>query len=165
MPIYGDILDVIRAQAALLPDFDRRLGPGGLAGNGMTHRFINLMLNPAVAERWGDQVKINEPATRKCRLNFDFYVPSEATAIEVALSLRNIGTEYEKDIFKALLAKADGKPMERLILIGKFGSIKRHNLPASRAIREWVVNQSGIQIKIFELPGLPHVRRPRVLPA
>ena len=45
-------------------------------------------------------------ACRGARYCFDFYFPDERTAVEIALGLHNPISEYERDIFKCLLARA-----------------------------------------------------------
>jgi hypothetical protein len=150
MPIVEDLLQIIHQSAAAIPTFNERLGPGADKGNGATRSFVRS-INRVVAERWPDLVQINKAAIPGAKLDFDFYVQSEATAIEIALSIRNPVSEYEKDIFKALLAKESGLPLERLILIGKSGSVKTRNMPGSKAIREWVAGKHGITVEIREI--------------
>jgi hypothetical protein len=62
-----------------------------------------------------------ERALTGAKYSFDFFIPSEQTAVDIALSLRNVVTEFEKDIFKAILAKDGGKELTRLIMVGKHG--------------------------------------------
>jgi len=82
---------------------------------------------------------------------FDFYFPEEATVVEIALSLDKPMTEMEKDIFKCLLAKEAGKPIERLVLVAKPGGETRQTTPGQAAIREFVTKKFGLGIDIFEL--------------
>src|SRR5271170_3120370 len=103
MSITDDLLKVIHQAAAGIPTFNDRLGPGVNAGNGATRNFVKTV-NRAVTERWPDQVEIDRTALAGAKLNFNFYIRSEQTAIEIALSIRNPVSEYEKDIFKGLLA-------------------------------------------------------------
>ena len=84
-------------------------------------------------------------------LAVDFYVCDEATIIEVALSLRNSNSEFERDIFKALIARDKGHPVKRLVFISKPGAKKRHCSPSSEAIVEWVKRHCGIEIEMYEL--------------
>jgi len=84
-------------------------------------------------------------------LAVDFYLPDEATIIEIALSLRNPNSEFERDILKALLAKECEYPVERLIFVSKPGAIKRHSRPSSKAIVSWVERNYDIKIEIREL--------------
>jgi hypothetical protein len=84
-------------------------------------------------------------------LKVDFYVQDEATIVEVALSLRNSNSEFERDIFKAFLAQSLGNEVERLVFLSKPGALKRHEQPSSKAIVDWVKKEYGISIEIREL--------------
>lgn len=81
----------------------------------------------------------------------DFYFPEESTIIEVALSLKNSNTEFEKDILKALMAQDTGQTVTELLFLSKPGAIKRHKQPGSRDIVDWVKRTHDIQIEIKEL--------------
>src|SRR5215471_10657784 len=63
---------------------------------------------------------------------FDFYIPEESSIIEIALSLHNPGSEYEKDIFKCLLAREEGLKIDRLLFIAKPGGYLRHEAAGSK---------------------------------
>ncbi len=85
------------------------------------------------------------------KYSFDFFIPSEDTVVEIALSLRNIVTEFEKDIFKCILANESGKPIKKLLLIGKDGSVKRQDGTGPRAIKSWVNRHCHIAVEVKEL--------------
>ena len=148
------ILDMAARIAAEDPTFSFRKGPGKNAGNGATAKFIKS-LNDDVQAKFLDQVEINKRVIAGAKFNFDFYVASERCAIEIALSARNIVTEVEKDIFKAILANENNLTVDRLMIVGKVGTIKRHSAPGPRAIREWVQKKCGIRVEIgeFSEPG------------
>jgi hypothetical protein len=150
MPIADDLLKVIHQAAADIPTFNDRLGPGVNAGNGANRNFLQTV-NTAVTERWPDRVEIDRTAISGAKLNFNFYIPSEKTAIEIALSIRNPVSEYEKDIFKGLMARDSGLPLERLILIGKSGSVKLRNSPGSKAIRDWAWKTHNLKVEVHEI--------------
>jgi hypothetical protein len=150
MSITDDLLKVIHQSAAAIPTFNDRLGPGVNAGNGATRKFVKTV-NHAVSERWPEQVEIDRTALSGAKLDFDFYIPSEKTAVEIALSIRNPVSEYEKDIFKGLLARESGLPLERLILIGKSGSVKTRNMPGSKAIRDWAWDKHKLKVEVHEI--------------
>jgi hypothetical protein len=150
MPITDDLLKVIHQAAASIPTFNDRLGPGVNAGNGANRHFLKTV-NGAVTERWPNQVEIDRTAISGAKLNFNFYIPSEQTAIEIALSIRNPVSEYEKDIFKGLMARDSGLPLERLILVGKSGSVKLRNSPGSKAIRDWAWEKHKLKVEVHEI--------------
>jgi len=86
---------------------------------------------------------------------FDFYFPDEATVVEVALSLHNPISEYERDIFKCLLAREDGLPIDALQFIARPGAFSRQGAPGPRRIAEFVLNKFNLKVGILELlPGL-----------
>ncbi len=84
-------------------------------------------------------------------LSVDFFIPEEDTIIEVALSLRNPNSEFERDIFKAIMAKEQGAHVHNLIFLSKPGAIKRHKQPSSVAMKEWLYKKHSIHLKIREL--------------
>jgi hypothetical protein len=149
-PIAEQIFTLAQQIADRIPGFQDRKGPGKKAGNGVTNRFIRA-LDTAVSDNWPAIVRQQEPVAPGVRYTFDYFIPSEDTAVEIALSLRNIVTEFEKDIFKAILAKESGKRVERLVLIGKAGSIKRQNGTGPNAIKAWVQQRCVIQIDVMEI--------------
>ena len=59
----------------------------------------------------------------------DFYLEDTAEVIEVELSLGNPYPCLEKDAFKLLVAKDQGRRVDTLILIGDPGSAKRLSAP------------------------------------
>lgn len=85
------------------------------------------------------------------KLAFDFYFPDEESAVEVALGLRNPNSEFERDIFKCLLAIEAGLRIKHLLFISKPGALSRQNSPASKAIIGYVLRLQGIEIEILEL--------------
>jgi hypothetical protein len=84
-------------------------------------------------------------------LAIDFYFPDEETAVEIAGMLGAPNSEYEKDIFKCLLAKDGGKKISKLVFIAKPGSAKVHNQPGRRAIADFVRQKYGIEVSLEEL--------------
>lgn len=81
----------------------------------------------------------------------DFYVPEEGTVIEIALSLRNPQSEFERDLFKALIARDQGLRVEHLVLVSKPGAAKRIGQPGSRMICAWAKRNFGIRVQVYEL--------------
>lgn len=128
-------------------DFFKPKGPG--AGNKDTNSFMREL-----GTRVRDALGVNVSEQDICgdnKLAVDFYVPDEDTIIEVALSLRNSNSEFERDILKALMAKECGHSVKRLVFVSKPGAIKRHKQPSSKAIVSWVKRNHQITIEIREL--------------
>jgi len=84
-------------------------------------------------------------------LAVDFFIPDEGTIIEVALSLRNPGSEFERDILKAIMAKEEGEQVRHLVFVSKPGAMRRHQQPSSIAMQTWVKKNYGIDVTIWEL--------------
>jgi hypothetical protein len=82
---------------------------------------------------------------------FDFYIPEEGSVIEIAFSLHNSLSEYEKDIFKCLLAKEEGLNITSLLFIAKPGAIVRHEAAGSKRIRELVWKHFRVWVDIMEV--------------
>ena len=85
----------------------------------------------------------------------DFVFLDECTAVEVALGLHNSLTEYERDIFKCLLAQQAGQQIRRLIFIAKPGGIAKQMAPGPKAIAQLVASKFGLQVEILELVPKP----------
>lgn len=149
-PIAEHIFDLAQQIVARTPGFQDSKGPGNQAGNGVTNEFIRA-LDVAVSNNWPIAVRRQEPVAPGVKYSFDYFIPSEDTAVEIALSIRNIVTEFEKDIFKAILANESGKCVKKLVLIGKDGSVKRQNGTGPNAIKRWVSQNCGIEIQVKEL--------------
>lgn len=156
MALTEDLLRLIHETAATIPTFDHRLGPGADKGNGATKQFV-LQVNEIVRSRWPSEVAIKQSAIPNAELDFDFYIPSEETALEIALSIRNPVSEYEKDIFKALLARDHGLPITRLVLVGKNDSVKTRSIPGSKAIRDWAQSKTGLIVEVLEIAKGPSI--------
>ena len=133
-----DIFELARALAAETPGFDDRRGPGKDAGDGVTRRFVE-QLDVRVGARFNAAVQRQRRIPGKARFTFDYYLPVERSAVEIALSLRNPLSEFEKDVFKAILANDGGLPVEQLLLIGKrgaaTGSVRRGQRPSLNGSR------------------------------
>lgn len=79
-------------------------GPG--EGDKATNAFMGKL-----RARLAEEVPNARPEQTICgdnSLAVDFYFPAEASIVEIALSLRNPNSEFERDILKALMAKCSG---------------------------------------------------------
>ena len=92
-----------------------------------------------------------EKACPECDFRLDFYFPDEQTAVEIALSLDKPISEYERDIFKCLLAGSAGVPIKRLLFIAKPGAHSKLRAPGPRAIANLVQEKFGLQVEVLEL--------------
>jgi hypothetical protein len=92
---------------------------------------------------------------KKCitttKMAFDFYLEEENAAVEIALGLDKPISEYERDIFKCLLAKDGGLPVKQLVFIAKPGALKKLGAPGPMAIAQFVRREYQIEIVIWEL--------------
>jgi hypothetical protein len=141
------IYTLAQEAADALPDMFSKKGPG--AGNHFTNKYM-ARLNAVVKDTLGRsyiEQKICEP-TDQC---VDFYVPEESTIIEVELSLYNVHTNLDRDIFKALLAKDAGHSVSTLLLIGKEPAKERHKQPASRALIDFVKKHHDLTVVIEDI--------------
>lgn len=130
-----------------IPNFFRKNGPG--EGNLITNDFMNkirerMLLNSS--EDYSEKKICNDN-----KFAVDFYFPKESTIVEIALGLRSPNSEYEKDILKAIIAKENGLPVNRLIFISKIGAKKKCNQPARKNLKDWLKRCHNIQIDIWEL--------------
>ena len=81
----------------------------------------------------------------------DFYFPEEGSIVEVALSLRNPNSEFERDLLKAIIAKEAGNRVQRLLLLCKPGGEARHRQPSSVAFIDWLLRVYRIEVVIRDL--------------
>lgn len=142
-----ELVRLAQAAAEAIPGFFDTAGAG--VGNRRTNEFMKG-LRRSVENSLGSGYA-EQRISGDNRLAVDFFVPNEATIIEVALSLRNSNTEFERDVLKALMAQEMGCPVKRLLFVSKPGATKRHEQPSSRAIVEWVERNHNISIEIREL--------------
>jgi hypothetical protein len=84
----------------------------------------------------------------------DYYIPDEATIVEIAMGLRNPSSEYERDILKVIMAQEAGYDIRRLVFLSKPGAIARCSQPGHRAFAEWAQHQRNIIIEIQEFTPL-----------
>jgi hypothetical protein len=141
------ILDIAQDIADGRPAFFEKKGAG--AGDKDTNSFmaeLRLRAEQALNGNFSEK-KI----CGKNSLAVDFFISDEGSIIEVALSIRNSNSEFEKDILKAIMAKEQGEKVHNLIFLSKPGAIKRHQQPSSVAMQNWVLRQHGIKVAIKEL--------------
>jgi hypothetical protein len=123
-------------------------GPG--AGDRATHIFMKG-LRVRATEAFGRDYAEQKLCAEGTNFAVDFFFPEERTIVEVAFSLRNSMSEFEKDILKAVMAQEEGHSVERLVFISKPGASSRHASPGSRAIITWAAKKHGIRVEIHEL--------------
>jgi len=129
------------------PGFFQTKGPG--AGD---HAALEFMKNLREAAKGIFEEDLSEKrVSDDVSFSIDFYLPDEATAVEIALGLHNPLTEFERDIFKCLLARDAGCIIEHLLLISKPGGAARQAAPGPLAIASFVKRNFGLQIEIREL--------------
>jgi hypothetical protein len=133
--------------AERIPDFFERKGPG--KGDHATAAFVRA-LGEGAREMFGSDFS-EKVVCSSAGMRFDFYFPEEAVAVEFAFGLHNPISEFERDIFKCLLAIEDGCPVSKLMFIGKPGAIARLSAPAPRAIIAMVKKRFDLAIEILEL--------------
>ena len=138
------IIRIAQELAANWPRFLERLGPGH--GDRATEAYMNELRNRALRE-FNDNF-----AERRIMgdngLRVDFYFPEERTVVEVAMGLRNSNSEFERDLFKALIAGEE--LVQRLVFLTKPGGIARTNSPSARAIINWALVTHNLQIEVIE---------------
>ena len=109
------VIEMAQQLAAATDRFFDLKGPG--VGDKATGAFM-MQLGAGVCAVIGEDCS----ETRICgdnNLAVDFFFPDEQTIVEVALSLRNPGSEFERDILKALMAQGCEHPVKRLVFVAK----------------------------------------------
>jgi len=141
------ILRLAQEVADRLPGMFSKKGAG--KGNKFTNHYMTL-LNRRVTEILGSEYveQCISGDTKQC---VDFFVPDEKTIVEVELSLYNVHTNLDRDIFKALLAIDSGHQIHTLFLIGKEPAKRRHTQPASMALINWVKKYHALNVVIEDI--------------
>lgn len=122
-------------------------GPG--KGDVATNDFIRELGERALAKFGGDFSE--KKICGENSLAVDFYFPDEGTIVEIALSLKNPGSEYEKDVLKAVMAKDLGNDVRKLLFVSKPGGEKTCGQPGRRAVGEWLERCHGIEVEVLDL--------------
>lgn len=141
------LLQLAQEVADEIVGFFEVAGPG--AGNRRTNTFVQEL-----RRRANDLFEQDFSEQKICgdnNLAVDFFIPEESTIIEVALSLRNPNTEFERDTLKALMAQEAGHPVAQLVLLSKPGALKKHTQPSSRTITAWAERNHKIRVEVREL--------------
>ena len=119
------------------------------AGNHVTNQAME-QIDEIIASRYGKKTVERELSSLN-KQTVDFYFEDEKTIVEIEFSFSNPYPCLEKDSFKALLAKEEGYPVERLVIIGDPGSLKRSSAPAPKAIIAWLKHHHQLQVVVMEL--------------
>lgn len=148
VPKEARLFLLAQAIATRTPDFFAIKGAG--AGDKASNVFM-AQLRKAAADLFEFDFS-EKRVCREARFALDFYFTDEATAVEVALSLRNSSSEYERDIFKCLLARDEGCKVTQLVFITKPGGHRRcKQRPGAPAIERYLSRTHGLEIEIREL--------------
>jgi hypothetical protein len=137
------------------PDFFETKGPG--RGDRATNAFMADLRAKALKEFGTDYAEKEICGTNG--FSVDYYFPSEATVVEVALGLSKPNTEFEKDVLKAIMAKEAGNTVSRLFFISKPGARKKCSHPGRLAIIEWLQRNHRISVEIHELKSVKSRQR------
>ena len=87
----------------------------------------------------------------------DFYFAPERTVVEIALGLPNPGSEFEKDLLKAIIAQ-DYHRVDRLVLVSRAGGEKKCRQPGRSALIAWALAEHNLQVSVIDLGGVPRKR-------
>jgi hypothetical protein len=115
------------------PNFFAIQGAG--AGDRATNVFMRELRRRAATAFGRDFAEQRISGSNK--LAVDFYFPDDATIVEVAMSLRNPSSEFERDILKAIMAQESGSAVTRLLFLAKPGAVVRCAQPGVRAFADW----------------------------
>ena len=122
-------------------------GPG--AGNRETTAFMADLRRQAEDGLGTDYTERRISGNSK--LAVDFYIPEEATIVEIALGLKHPKSEFERDILKAVMAKEQEYPVERLVFVSKPGGTRRVSQAGAKAIISWLKRHHDIGVEVREL--------------
>jgi hypothetical protein len=151
------LLELARKLATADAEFHIALGAG--AGDHRTNKFMRELRKVAAAE-FGEDFSERKICGDTAQA-VDFYFPSEATIVEVALGLPNPQTEFEKDVLKAVMAQEMGNPVRRLVFISRPGAAKKCAQPGRSGVVRWAASKHGLTVEVLELEGEPRKRKRR----
>ncbi len=129
------------------PVFFEKKGPG--TGDRATASYMRSLRGLALDIFGFDYSET--PACGSAGFRFDYYFPDEAVVVEFAFGLHNPISEFERDVFKCLLALEDGRAVRKLWLVGKTGAIPRLGAPAPKAIVAFVKKRYDLSVEVMEL--------------
>lgn len=130
--------------------FFRKAGPG--AGDRRTNAYVGELRSRAAQEFGHDHSEARICGDTGIRV--DYYFADEQTIVELAFSLHNPASEFERDLLKAIVAQECGCAVTRLVFICKPGGERRHQAPASQAFIRWIAERHGVTIEIHEIREL-----------
>jgi len=137
--------------AADFPNFLVNKGPGKAGGDGFTQAY-QQKLHAWVQANAAAAIEIEKKFRPDLNYAFDYYIPAEQTVVEIALSIQNPNSEFEKDILKCLLAHKAGLRIQNLVFIGKRGmAAKKLSAAGPMAIRNYVKGVAGITVWVEEV--------------
>jgi hypothetical protein len=140
------LVDAAQAEADARPDFLAIKGPG--AGDRSSAAFVAALRAKAKALLGSDLAEY--PVLRETAVRVDYWFPEEETILEVALSLRNPLSEFERDVLKAVIARAEGLRVTHLVVVAKQDARTRIGSPWYRKVVDWAQSQ-GIEVTFHEL--------------
>jgi hypothetical protein len=151
------LIALVRELAEQQQGFLNVLGPG--AGNDRANAFTAQLIREAEHLLGADYAEFRYCEDQSAR--YDFYFPEERTVIEVAWGLPNPNSEFEKDIFKALIGREHGHKVDRLVLISRPGAIQKCGQPGRQAVIQWVKRQHRLDVQLVEVDGERRTRQRR----
>ncbi|WP_353268074.1 hypothetical protein [Gemmatimonas sp.] len=158
MPSTTDqLIALVRELAERHQAFIDVLGPG--AGNDRANAFTAQLIREARNTLGVNYAEFRYSEDQSAR--YDFYIPEERTVIEVAWGLPNPNSEFEKDIFKALIGREHGHEVDRLVLISRPGAVQKCRQPGRQAVIRWVESNHRLEVQVVEVDGQRRMRQRR----
>lgn len=130
---------------------------GAGEGNRRTIKFMKTIRLHAI-KAFGEDLS-EQKLCGDNSLAVDFYFEKEATIVEIAFGLPNPGSEFEKDVLKAILAKKRGTRVDRLFFISRPGGKRKCAQPGRAAVANWLNRAHRIRIEVHDLPGQPRTKK------
>ena len=146
------LLDIAQSEADARPNFREVKGPG--AGDRFAAGFVAAVrekTREALGADFAEKGVVEGTAVR-----VDYWFPEEATVVEIALSLANPLSEFERDVLKAVIARADGLRVNSLVLVAKDGAATRQPRPWLKRVVKWARTQ-GVEVSLHLLRVNPAV--------
>lgn len=89
--------------------------------------------------------------SRRCRYRVDYFIKEESTVIELELSSPGSNTNFERDCFKIIIAKDESVDIKHFIMLGVYGTARRHEEPGPNTIKEIMKSKFGVDVQVFDI--------------
>jgi hypothetical protein len=126
---------------------------------GAAQGILNVNFLKTLCDRVCEELSLEFSEKQKCSEHSSpgyFFIEEEKCIVIIALGLTNAVSEFEKDIYHALIAKEQGLNINKLVFISRPGAAERCIQPGRQEIRKWAMNKHDLTVEVWDLPAEEH---------